>query len=378
MRHDRPGPFAPVAHEAQRQADALLQRAAREGTPLIDGDRATFVWQGERAPRLLGDFGPALWVDCEPKLEQVAPGVWTCAVTLAMDAYVEYVYLLDGGQVPDPFNARRVTNGLGGMHQYFYMPGGGPTELARWHRGVARGTVTRLSVEGGHRVAGGKRDVYLYQPVGEGPWPLLVVLDGQDYLKRARLTRIVDNLIAQGRIAPLAMALVAHGGHTRFLEYAGNESTVAFLVECVLPRARERLDLLDAGATPGQYGVMGASLGGLMAAYVGLRAPETFGRVLSQSGSFDRMVTGRESVVLDLVRAGRGKTTRLWLDVGRYERLLESNRRLHVQLRMNGYDATLREYNGGHNYPSWRDDVWRGLEALFGRAEGDQQHAASD
>lgn len=365
--------------DARVRAEVLLERAAREGTPLIDGDRATFIWMGERAPRLLGDFGPALWVDCEPKLEQVPPGalgVWTCAVTLARDAYVEYVYLLDGGQVTDPFNPRTVSNGLGGTHYYFYMPEGRPTELARWHRGVARGTVARVSVEGGHRIAGGKRDVYLYQPVGQGPYPLLVVLDGQDYLKRARLTRIVDNLIAQRRIAPLAMALVAHGGHARFLEYAGSESTLAFLTECVLPLARERLNLLDADT--GAYGVMGASLGGLMAAYTGLRAPEVFGRVLCQSGSLDQMVTGRESVLLDLVRAGRGKTTRFWLDVGRYERLIESNRRLHVQLRMSGYDVTLREYNGGHNYPSWRDDVWRGLEALFGCSEGGHHHAASD
>ncbi|MGH2517557.1 MAG: alpha/beta hydrolase-fold protein, partial [Ktedonobacterales bacterium] len=91
----------------------LIERALREGTPLLDGDSATFVWAGERPPRLLGDFWPALWMDCEPKLAPVAPGVWACTVPLAPDAYVEYVYLLDGGQVADPFNSRTVTNGLG-------------------------------------------------------------------------------------------------------------------------------------------------------------------------------------------------------------------------------------------------------------------------
>src|SRR5579872_2558644 len=172
----KPAPGVLGARERAETA-MLLERAAREGTPLIDGEQATFVWMGERAPRLLGDFGPALWVDCEPKLEQVAPGVpgvWTCTVSLAADAYVEYVYLLDGGQVADPFNSRTVSNGLGGAHHYFYMPDGGPAELARWHRGVVSGTVTRDSVDGGHRIAGGKRDIYLYQPVGQGPSPLLV------------------------------------------------------------------------------------------------------------------------------------------------------------------------------------------------------------
>jgi enterochelin esterase family protein len=30
-----------------------------------------------------------------------------------------------------------------------------------------------------------------------------------------------------------------------------------------------------------------------------------------------------------------------------------------------GYTLTYREYNGGHNYTAWREEVWRGLEALF-------------
>ena len=31
-----------------------------------------------------------------------------------------------------------------------------------------------------------------------------------------------------------------------------------------------------------------------------------------------------------------------------------------------GYLLAYHEYNAGHNYPAWRDDIWRGLEALYG------------
>jgi enterochelin esterase family protein len=55
------------------------------------------------------------------------------------------------------------------------------------------------------------------------------------------------------------------------------------------------------------------------------------------------------------------------MDVGRYEWLLEPNRRLHALLQEHGYDVTYREYNAGHNFPAWRNDVWRGLELAFGR-----------
>jgi enterochelin esterase family protein len=29
------------------------------------------------------------------------------------------------------------------------------------------------------------------------------------------------------------------------------------------------------------------------------------------------------------------------------------------------YDVVYREFSAGHNYTAWRDDVWRGLEAMF-------------
>jgi len=37
-------------------ADKILERARIEGTPLIDGDMVTFIWYGEKAPKLMADF----------------------------------------------------------------------------------------------------------------------------------------------------------------------------------------------------------------------------------------------------------------------------------------------------------------------------------
>jgi enterochelin esterase family protein len=124
--------------------------------------------------------------------------------------------------------------------------------------------------------------------------------------------------------------------------------------------ARQELDLVDPAAQPGAYGLLGASMGGLQALYAGLRAPGIFGHVLSQSGAFDQ-----DYVAWDLIRHGPPRPLRLWLDVGRHEWLLEPNRRLVSLLRDKGYDLGYHEHNGGHNYPSWRDQVWRGLEHLF-------------
>jgi enterochelin esterase family protein len=53
------------------------------------------------------------------------------------------------------------------------------------------------------------------------------------------------------------------------------------------------------------------------------------------------------------------------MDVGKMDFLLEDNRRMKNILTENGYKFTYRECSGAHNYTSWRNDVWRGLEELF-------------
>lgn len=343
--------------------ETLLARAHAEHTPLIDGEVVTFIWRGDYPPQLTGDW--TNWqADPAIAFAQVAADVWTYTTTFPQDAYLEYSFVNGAGNMPDVFNPRRVHNGLGSINQFFYMPAATPAPLARRPRSLPRGCLMRTRVETGQLVTGEQRQAILYQPPTREPVPLLVVLDGMDYARRARLPILVDNLIAQQRIRPLALAFIQNAGSSRFTEYACNDSTLDFILSKVLPLARERLKLLDIETNPGAFGILGASLGGLMAMYAGLRVPHIFGHVLSQSGGFT--ISNQDTVVYDLVAQERAMSLKLWLDVGRYERLLETNRRMHTLLRGKGYDVTYREYSGGHNYTAWRDEVWTGLETVFG------------
>ncbi len=347
-------------------AAALLERAEREGTPLIDGETVTFLWRGTHAPRLIGDFNNWGWGQGSPiELIQIAPEVWIHGLRLPRDAYIEYIYMQDGQRVRDPLNRHTVTNGLGAFNHFFRMPDSMPTPLVKVKPGVPRGNVTSFSVPGDHVIVGAERTVHLYQPPTSEPVPLLVVFDGQDYLHRAHLNAIVDNLIAEGAVRPLALALVHHGGQARLVEYMCNDSTISFLLRAVLPLARQHLNLLDIHEFPGAYGVLGASLGGLMALYTALRAPEVFGHVLSQSGSFRNPQADHAAVLFDLIQCCEVKPLHIWMDVGRYEWLANANREMRDLLQGKGYDVTYREYPGEHNYTSWCDDIWWGLEALF-------------
>jgi enterochelin esterase family protein len=344
--------------------NSLLARARIEGNPIIDSETATFLWQGKTAPRLIDDFHG--WEEHPQPMQRLASGLWAVAVKLPADAYIEYAFSdpKTKTQYPDPLNPRSVWNGVNAYNHYFYMPEANPTPLAQPGKGIARGTVSRREVACELLAAGKKRAVYLYRPPTEKPAPLLVVYDGLDYLRRAKLAVIVDNLIAQKRIRPLALALLHNGGRARYVEYGCSDVTLAFLTETILPLARQYLKLVNVEKQPGAYGVLGASMGGVMALYTGLRLPEIFGKVLSQSGAFT--LWERPSAAMELVRHASRPELGIWMDVGRMESLLDDNRDMYALLQEKGYRVSYREVSGGHNFTTWRDDLWRGLEEMFG------------
>ena len=350
--------------KSKSRTNPLLQRAVQEGSPVLDGTDATFVWQGDPPPQLIGDF--TAWEHGDPlDLEAIGPGVWALTLSFPRDAYLEYSFWRDEERLADPLNPHTTPDGFGHDNHDFYMPDASPTPLARRQR-VPHGQVSRYVVEDPFLLAGSSRPLYLYRPAVTGPYPLVVVFDGQDYRRRAKLINMVDNLIAQGRIRPLALALLYHGGRARGVEYACSEATLGVLTEYVLPLARSELDLVDVEAQPGAYGVLGASMGGLMALYAGLRLPHIFGHVLSQSGAFT--LGDYDTVVWDLVRHGPVRPLRIWMDVGRYEWLLDCNRGMHELLAERGYEVNYQEHNTGHNYPAWRDRLPEALRWLLRRS----------
>ena len=339
----------------------LLAMARMTGNPVIESGTVTFLWQGKTAPLLVDDLHN--WDEDPQTMQRAGTELWFCSVPLADDAYFEYAFLdpETRKRIPDPLNPNHIWNGINAFNHYFYMPHSGATPLVQSIKGVAKGTVTRHQVLTKEFIVGTKRSVYLYQPPVKAPVPLVVVYDGPDYLRRGRLNTIVDNLIASKRIRPFAMALVQNGGPARGIEYTCSESTLGFVFECVIPLAQEHLTLTPPGGEP--YGVLGASLGGLMAMYTGMRLPQVFGKVLSQSGTF--IMPEHQFVVVDLVRYAPPPEIDIWMDTGRYEWLLDNNRQMVALLKEKQYNVKYHEFSGGHNFTSWRDDIWRGLEALF-------------
>jgi enterochelin esterase family protein len=342
----------------------LWTRCEREGTPLVEGGQAVFLWFGETAPRLIGDFNG--WEDRTAiELQPAGENIWFYELPLPEDAYIEYIFVDEQGErLFDPFNRRKTPNGMGKTNHFFYMSQSKPTPWLLPHFGTPAGEVTHAILAANGLLAGSKRSIHFYQPPVSEPVPLVVVWDGGDYLRHAKLVTLVNNLIAAGKIRPLALAMIEHGGAARTIEYACSETTLWFLLECVLPEAFNRLNLLDPDQEPGVFGVMGASMGGLMALYTGLRFPYIFGHVLAQSGAYE--IEGFEFITSYMIEHGPLPPLKIWMDAGRFEGLLEANRTMHARLAARDYTVDYHEYNAGHNYPAWRNDLPGGLEYLYG------------
>jgi enterochelin esterase family protein len=344
-------------------AAELIERARASKTPLISGDQATFVWTGGRAPVLAGDMtGWRPWETTSDGqgMKEIAPGVWTCTLPLPPDAYIEYVYFVDGQRRYDPFNPRRVPNGFGETNNCFWMPDAPRSRLFRRQKGVRAGVVNRTTLQS-MRLAGGRRTVRLYHPAVAGPYLFLLVLDGKDYFQRARVTTLVDNLIQQGTVPPLAIAFLDNARQARFAEYGCSEALVGFVSQDLLPWVASQVPLVQ---QQGVCAVLGASLGGLAALWLGVRLPEIFGRVFSQAGGF-ALGFAKELGLTTILRLSERLPLRIYMDCGRFDPLLEANRMMKGLLETRGYTLAYREFNAGHNYPAWREELAGGLEWLF-------------
>jgi enterochelin esterase family protein len=203
------------------------------------------------------------------------------------------------------------------------------------------------------------------------PYGLLILFDGWEYTHWIPTPTILDNLVAKGRIPPLVAVMIDTPNRGR--ELPCYPPFVDFLTQELLPWVRQRYRVTS---DPTQTISGGCSYGGLAAAFAGLRRPDVFGNILSQSGSFWWSPEGDsepEWLIRQFIRVDK-LPLNFYLDVGLLEtapsRLngpsqLVVNRHLRDVLQAKGYPLHYAEFNGRHEYLSWQGTLADGLLALI-------------
>jgi enterochelin esterase family protein len=349
---------------------------ARGGSPLVEPDTCTFFYRGAaRAVRLV-HWGVGLPLDLDfVPLE--GTDLWYLVLHLPRGSRVEYKLEIEepGGvrMVEDPLNPVRAHNPFG-ANSVCLAAGYVTPSWAEPDPVVPSGSLVERVLDS---VALGRAAaVTLYLPAGfdagaDRRYPLLVVHDGGDYLHYAQLTTVLDNLIHQRRLTELVVAF-SHPGE-RLVEYADDPCHAGFLVDELVPALEADLPLVG---EPSGRGLMGASFGAVASLAAARRAPQHFGRLLLQSGSFAWSSNGcsdRRGPMWEPVKAFVDTYTeaptavarQVFVTCGVYESLICENRALVPRLRQAGMDVRFTESLDGHNWESWRDRLGDALPWLF-------------
>jgi enterochelin esterase family protein len=247
------------------------------------------------------------------------------------------------------------------------------------------------------------RDLIIYTPAGyksDGPPnALLVLFDGDDILSddfQGQTT--LDNLAAARKITPTVVVMVDNVGDRRLVDLVANPEFADFMATELVPWVRAHYNVTR---DPERTVVSGKSAGGLAAAYMGLRHPEVFGSVFSQSGAFwwspehsggvcaskcpedggrrsdpDGMDSRTEEnwIAKQFVTSPK-LPVRFFLEAGTFEvdkegtggDILEATRTLRDMLLAKGYEVHFQQFVSGHDDLSWRGTFADGLITLLGQ-----------
>lgn len=390
--------------------ESFWQEGREQGTPMVEpipGDTnhvlVTFLWRGGKdtsnvvlVSALTANFNRDRQLTQDQLARLLGTDVWWKTYRVRKDARFTY-YLSPNDSLqrkqssdwdtlqPDPLNPHRYVlphKDRDWVTSVVKLPAAPPTPWMQQKPGVPRGHIEAQHIDS--RILGNERRFWVYKPPGyraeDGPYDLLVLLDGWLYAQMIPTATIIDNLLAAGRIRPLVAVMVEQ--EDRILELGCYEPFEGFLARELIPWVSERYHVTS---NPSEIIVGGQSRGGLAAACAGLRHPEIFGNVLSQSGYFswdprEEQITDEESLEFEWVIRQFAKRPRLplrfALSVGLFERdhhfpgspsLLQANRHMGDVLVAKGYSVSYREVAGGHEVFMHAVTLPRGLLALAGK-----------
>lgn len=273
---------------------------------------------------------------------------------------------LDGG-LPDPHNPVTCTNRRGFVQSVVSLPLAPAWPLGEWpvFADDDAADAGRLDAVADVETLGRQIWVYTPAPISRAQsCPVLLVLDGEVWLKRHQLHLALAQLMDAGLIAPAYMVFIDSGGtEQRWQELGDSESDFGRYLSGQL------LNWLKAhyaiSPNPADRVVIGQSLGALTVLRTLVGYPQLIGSGISQSASLWQDVLFNELNALDATQTPLAGT-HAWIEVGSQEWILAPLQPKAVrQLRQAGMQVKDMVYNGGHDYACWRINLASALMHLL-------------
>ncbi|MFI5980346.1 alpha/beta hydrolase-fold protein [Streptomyces sp. NPDC051555] len=348
-------PFIAFGLSAAPGTEAFWAAAGPAYAPSGDGGwAALFRWRG--TPAVI-EFES--WSGPVPLVRWRETDCWYAEVPMPARLRVTYRFLADGAAHADPLNPV----GAGGDRSIAATPDAPPQP--HWPAVGADDVLPlpRTRIRWASERLGGRRTVRVH-PVGGGG-PVVLLLDGDDWLHLHPAVTAFDAAHAAGEMPPVTLVFVpakdrpAEFGCRPELWEAVRDELLPLVAECGVP------------ADLGRLVVAGQSLAGLSALYAATEFPELVSRVACQSGSF--WWTAQAADLPDPLGGPVGGTMaarlrerpaptglRIAFDLGEHEtRMLPHCERVEALTRESGATVRISRSASGHDRAGWRQALLR-------------------
>ncbi|MFD8235434.1 alpha/beta hydrolase-fold protein [Streptomyces sp. NPDC059696] len=319
------------------------------------GWRTLFLWRGPSPVTLEFESRPEpvplrRWADSD---------CWYAEVRLPARLRVTYRFAAGEAFHADPFNP----DGAGGDRSVAATPDA--PEQPHWPRVGADAVlpVPRARIRWSSELLGGRRTVRLHPAGGGGP--VVLLLDGDDWLYLHPAVTAFDSAVAAGEMPPVTLVFLP--AKDRAAEFTCRPELWEAVRDELLPLVAES----GVPADPERLVVAGQSLGGLSAVYAALEFPGLVSRVACQSGSFwwtpdapgsaDPLGGPVGGAVAARLRAGADLSgLRIAFDVGEHEdRMLPHCAMTEDLVERAGATVRVSRSASGHDRAGWRHALLR-------------------
>jgi enterochelin esterase-like enzyme len=332
-------------------------------------ERHRVTWRGRADEVSLLTFMPRF----PSRLPLSGDGVdWFVDLHLPADARIEYRLEVRRGDVRettlDPANDRVATNPFG--RNSVFTGSAYPTPPPRYPSIEWRSTEFRVP----STAFSGRRHHRLLSPADakdHDPLPLVILHDGADHVAHAGLHQLLGAAIRAGTLPEARVALL--DSRRRHLEYSGDPHHAAHVALEVLPHVAKRV------AIDGRRVLGGSSLGAVAAWHAAHSHPGVFSGLVLQSGTFaftdhTELPSGMARTIrafLETVEeASPSGTVVIAQTCGRYESLVDWNRRAASILGRTSARHRYEERWTGHDWGAWRDMLPAALDFALSGAAG--------
>jgi enterochelin esterase family protein len=364
--------------------------------PIPDDDTAifvTFIWRGGKETQRVDLIGGMPITQPKQLTRLLMTDLWFWTERIPKDARFGYGFVENvrhgkpSKVLTDPLNARQYAE-----QSVVELPAAPPQPWSERIEGIPGGTRTAFKIKS--EFLNEERGVTVYVPAGydskAGDNNLLVVFDGESCggdligFNPIPSNTILDNLIAKKKLPP-TIGVFVESAASRDRDLGCHPPFADFVAKELVPWIRAHYRVTD---DPRRTMVAGFSRGGLGAAFVAWKHPEIIGNVLAMSGAFwwhpdadaDDRVPPVKRPLRKLARESGWLTrqlaisprvpVRFWIEAGRFEDGIRAeSRRLRDVLDAKGCTVIYREYNGDHDYVTWRGSLANGLIDLWARPQ---------